>query len=187
LGTAESEGLAMHTILDPPPRRVLRVLSGAGQNGAPDLIVGGTTEGRQLDFEPIENVYLALGRLVRHQGQSYAGVLVEVDGLDAEELEFFSHTARLFPRLPVYVHAATAAGRQRLPLAVALGASATIDAESLPKVLSKLEARASMPIHPAGVISAAGPGDGDGRHGIERASAGPMDGDRPTDMAVAFP
>lgn len=186
----------MCTFTEAPPGRILSVVSTPRQNGQFDPIGDFASHTRPLEVESIDNVYLALGRLVRSQARPYLGVFVQVDGLDVEELEFFSQAARLFPTLVVYAYAVTPAGRERTSLAVALGARGRVQAENLQEVWQHLAATGSMRVARSEATAAAARAENDGRPVGEVPSAPSQEADRraaagpsvcSADLATAFP
>jgi hypothetical protein len=178
----------MHTVLEAPPRRIMRILTRPRPRNTHDAIGQIVSRSQQVEVDAFDSVYPALGRLVRDQGQSYLGVFVQIDGLEAEELEFFSQAARLFPRLPIYVHATTPGGRERLALAVALGATGPVHPSNVESVWQQLEARATIGVHAAEAAANAGRADGNGSSDRQHGSRAAGDSsNRAADMAVAWP
>jgi len=91
----------------------------------------------EFDVEHVETVYGAMARLVRPCGRPIAAVLVCLDGLEANELEFFTLAAQYAPGVPIYVYGRSADG-QRRQRAVSLGADSEVTLSRITAILPSL-------------------------------------------------
>ena len=106
--------------------RVLHIRPSKGQS---DCVaeMDARLSGSDLSVETNFDVYCGLARTCKAPAGTYLALIVCMDALGTNELEFFSIIARARPRLPIYIYGETATGTRKA-CALATGAiGATVD------------------------------------------------------------
>ena len=127
-----------------PAPKVLHIITGSAQMAAE---VEAELRDAGIEVERCGDVYHGLARLSPNGTDVAEAIVVGVDRLTPDQLEFFQHASYLLPSVPVFVYGSTRHER-KLEQALQLGATARLSEDALQNLVQPPDAAAEVSLPP---------------------------------------